>query len=808
MRGCASAVGASPGLRYALQTVLFLLVMIAEPTRGDADTQLLSARELRAAHLTFEVGRPGGYSLWIWGKSGEAVKVSIDGREIGSAVPRGAKGEFAWVKVGTIQVERPGKVKLALGRSDDETEVALKEKVGFVLISSNRDCRPERLFRTCRVHENKPAAVADERARSFRHNRKTYEMVRYTSSEQWLARAEYIRKHILISTGLWPLPERTPLNVKRFGRMERAGYSVEKVYFESYPGFFVTGNLYLPRSAKPPYPAILCPHGHWKEGRFANEERGSVPGRCINFARQGYVVFSLDMVGYNDSNQIRHHFSYPLWGLSLMGLQLWDNMRALDFLLSIEGVDPERIGCTGASGGGTQTFILAAVDKRVKVAVPVCMVSAHFQGGCECENPPLLRMSTNNVEIAAAAAPRPYMLVAATGDWTKNTARIEGPAIREIYELLGAGRKFHYAVVDAGHNYNKESREHVYRWMGRWLLGETDADRLRERPFEVEKVEDLRVFTAEHPRPDGALDEKGLRDYLVASARRQIESLKPRDRKSLERFRKVYRTALRHAFFAAPERKSEVRVEIVGRFEGDEFVGEKMILSRTNVGDRIPAILMKPRTGVHKRKAVVVHPKGKIGLMDVETGDPGPLLTRLLKAGYTVLMPDCFLTGEHHTPFAGTERTLPEKFPYTYNPTTLACRVQDIVTACSYLRDRPGGEEVDLIGVEAAGPWCLLASAAMPDGLRAIAVDANGFTDEDEAAWHAEMFQPGIMRWGGLRVAGGLVAPRPLLIYNTQGKLNTAWIADVYRASEAAAKLRTHASMLDPDEIVRWFLQK
>ncbi|MBM3335755.1 acetylxylan esterase, partial [Candidatus Sumerlaeota bacterium] len=464
-------------LRFIFAVAICSIAILSNAAADRAgETILLAARQLRAKQFEIQVPTAGRYWAWIWLKPDAAVPVRLGETRLGTARAQESTKPFDWAKLGSVDLEAAKNYRLRLGADDRETSEALKDKVGFVLLSRSADCKPERLFDIARVFDKSADAVKDARISELRHKDKTYTMPPYTK-EEWVRRARQVRQHILIANGLWPLPEKTPLNAHRFGRLDRDGYSIEKVYFESYPGFFCTGNLYLPRGRKPPYPAMLCPHGHWKEGRLADEKSGSVVARCISFARQGYVVFSPDMVGYNDSKQVRHRrssFADPLWGLSLMGLQTWNNIRGIDFLLSIKGVDPNRVGCTGASGGGTQTFILAAADDRVKCAVPVCMVSAHFQGGCECENAPLLRLDIFNVEIAAAAAPRPYMLTGATGDWTKNLMTVEGPAMRTIYKLLGAEDKFNYAIVDAGHNYNKETREHVYRWMGKWLLGETD----------------------------------------------------------------------------------------------------------------------------------------------------------------------------------------------------------------------------------------------------------------------------------------------------------------------------------------------
>jgi dienelactone hydrolase len=372
----------------------------------------------------------------------------------------------------------------------------------------------------------------------FRTLNDTFEPPHVRDLEQWKPRAQYLRDHILASAGLLPMPERTPLRPEVFGTIERTDYSVAKVYFESLPGFFVTGNLYKPAGAGP-FPAVLTPHGHWAYGRLENTTLNSVPGRAINLARQGYVVFTYDMVGYGDSRQLPHTFggrAEHLWGLSLAGLQLWNSIRSLDFLESLPYVKRDAIAATGESGGGTQTFLLAAVDPRVAVAAPVNMVSLHMQGGCLCENAPGLRLDTTNVEIAATIAPRPLLMVSATGDWTKNTLEREFPAVRALYALIGAPDRVHAVRMDAEHNYNRESREAMYAWMARWLKQAPADVKIAERSFTPEAPADLLVF---HQRalPAHAVTTAQLTANWIDGAKRQLATP---DEETLAR-------ALRHA---------------------------------------------------------------------------------------------------------------------------------------------------------------------------------------------------------------------------------------------------------------------
>src|SRR5262249_33109348 len=229
------------------------------------------------------------------------------------------------------------------------------------------------------------------------------------------------------------------------------------------------------------FPAVLNPHGHWKRGRLEDQPSYSPIALGINLARKGYIAITYDMVGYNDTQQTAHNFGgwgEVLWSFNPMGLQLWNSIRVVDYLQSLPDVDGHRIAATGASGGGTQTFLLAAVDDRIGFAAPVNMVSAYMQGGDPCEEAPGLRIDTFNVEIAAMMAPRPMLVVSSTHDWTKTTPMEEFPAIEHIYGLYGASQNVKNVHVDAEHNYNRQSREAVYRFFAQHMLGGRPASEL------------------------------------------------------------------------------------------------------------------------------------------------------------------------------------------------------------------------------------------------------------------------------------------------------------------------------------------
>ena len=160
-----------------------------------------------------------------------------------------------------------------------------------------------------------------------------FTMPHYSTVPDWEEHKKKLRAQILFAAGLTPMPQKTALHPVIFGRIEHNDYSIEKVYIETLPGYYLSGNLYRPRGRTGKFPAVLSPHGHWDYGRLENQPLNSVPLRCINLAEQGFVVFSYDMVGYNDTLQTPHDFGGPreqLWGFGPLGLQLWNSIRALE----------------------------------------------------------------------------------------------------------------------------------------------------------------------------------------------------------------------------------------------------------------------------------------------------------------------------------------------------------------------------------------------------------------------------------------------------------------------------------------------
>ena len=333
----------------------------------------------------------------------------------------------------------------------------------------------------------------------------------YSNKAQWKARTERIRESILIGAELSPLPEKRPLKRIIHSKRKYDGYTVQNATFESLPGVFVTGNLYRPRKGKGPFAAILCPHGHWSSADNYGRFRPNMQKRCAALARMGATVFSYDMVGYGDWKNAGWEHKRP----KVLKLQLWNSIRAIDFLTSIKKVDPKRIGVTGASGGGTQSFLVTAVDDRIAVSVPTVMVSSHFFGGCDCESGMPIHLSemheTNNTDIAALAAPRPQLLISDGKDWTKNTPNVEYPYIKNVYSLYDPQNLVEYVhLPDEGHDYGLSKRTGAYKFLAKHLKLSLDKitkpDGLIDESFvTIEKQDDMYVFDDEHPRPARAV---------------------------------------------------------------------------------------------------------------------------------------------------------------------------------------------------------------------------------------------------------------------------------------------------------------
>jgi len=695
---------------------------------------------------------------------------------------------------------------------------------------------------------------ADQRLEKLKDLNGYFPFTPAKSREEWERRAEQVRRQMLVSLGLWPMPTKTPLNPVIHGCRDQGDYTVEKAYFESFPGFFVTGNLYRPKGKSGKLPGVLCPHGHWANGRFydvgvdgvkkqiekgaerfENGGRSPLQARCMQLARMGCVVFHYDMIGYADSIQISqglaHGFSKQRpemnkaenWGLfspaaeshlqSVMGMQTYDSFRALDFLLGLPDVDPQRIAVTGASGGGTQTFILSPLDPRVTVSIPAVMVSTAMQGGCTCENASLLRVGTGNVEFAALFAPKPLCLLSAN-DWTKEMPTKGFPQLQEHYRLLGAEKNVqHHPLLHFEHNYNYVSRAAMYAWVNEhFQLGlpapivEADYPRLT--------AAEMTVWDDAHPKPQGGDEfERQLLRWWTEDAQKQLAQVIPSDASGWQRYREVVGGAVDVVIGARLPAADDVRFEQTTSTDGAKARTIAGLLRNVAQGSELPVVVLEPKTA-ERRVAVWLSRDGKAGLFTVE-GQPQPAVARLLDAGVTVVGVDLIYQGEFLADGKPLEKTRRVENPreaaaYTfgYNRTVFAQRVHDVLTAVRFAKSRRDEATVFLVGLDGAGPWAAAALAQANGAVAKAAIDTGSFRFGQVLDIHSPDFLPGGAKYFDLPGMMALAAPTPLWIAG-EGSAPPDATAAAYRATSGWQALTAFGgeATKKPEEATGWLLK-
>lgn len=670
-------------------------------------------------------------------------------------------------------------------------------------------------------------ASDDQRLAAPRTKDSYFPLVPPKTPGEWAIRRREIREQILVATGLWPLPEKTPLQPVIHGMIDRDDYTIEKVYFASMPGHYVCGNLYRPKGKRGlnegKRPGVLFAHGHWENGRLhdAGEARakrdvaakgegtiesGRYPLQALPamLARLGCVVFVYDMVGVGDSGPIPHGGGFrdvqaELRLQNAMGLQTWNSLRALDFLAALPDVDPQRLGMTGASGGGTQTFILCAIDDRPAVAFPAVMVSTGMQGGCVCENCSYLRIGVGNVDFAAVFAPKPLGMTAAK-DWTQEIEKKGLPELKSLYTMLGRGdHVLAKSFLQFDHNYNQVSREVMYDWMNQHLrLGH--AGPIKEKPFVPVPPRELSVFDREHPRPKDSLPAEKLRAVMTESSDQRLERLFPSDEAKLSDLRNVLVPALRTMVGTYPGKGQIVVHQGPTPSKINGYSVHKAIFGHKGEGDRIPSIGFIP-PGAGGTIALWIHPRGKESLF--ENGDLIVPVKELLAKKISVMAPEILQTGEQ----TGAVRAVDKGFAgYTlgYNRPLLAEQVRDIVAAVGLAKNVIGAEKVHLIGWGSAGPAVVLAKAVCGPAVERTAADLDQFRFDAISSTQDPRLLPGAVKYGGLPGLACLCAPGELYLHHHAGTSSGKWTKAAYQAANAADKLTREPKQASAADVIKW----
>ncbi|MCA9133482.1 MAG: acetylxylan esterase [Planctomycetales bacterium] len=652
------------------------------------------------------------------------------------------------------------------------------------------------------------------------------------SLDRWEHRKEYVRRQILVATGLWPMPTKSPLNPVIHGKIDRKGYTVEKVYFESAPGFFVTGNLYRPKNIEGKLPGVMFAHGHRKDARlhmtpentlrnsiadgaerFERAGRSTYQSQCRQLALMGCVVWQWDMLGDSDSLQLSRELVHGFakqrpemntmenWGLfspqaeahcqNVMGLQTLNAVRGLDFLLSLPEIDPQRVAVTGASGGGTQTMILAAIDERIKLSFPVVMVSTAMQGGCTCENASLLRVNTGNVEFAALAAPKPQGMNSAD-DWTKEMATKGFPALQQLYAAYG---KQDNVFLKRGehfpHNYNAVTRSAFYTFLNKHFKLGFEAPVI-EQDFDPLPPEQLTVWNDQHPAPQAADPdfERKLLAWFTDDAERQLRDAAA----TPEGLQEVIRPAVEVLIGRPYADGGDVQWAPADEQDRGDYVKHRGRLLNKTHGEEINVVWLCPKQW-NGRLVIWLDDAGQVAVGS-DDGSANPAVQQLLQAGSAVLGADLFLQGGKAVKQTRVVANPREFAGYTfgYNHALFAQRTHDVLSLVGFLRHAKDGpcpnpalKTIAIAGWQGTGPIVAAAGALAGDAIDRAAIDTQGFRFGQVLDYRDPMFLTGGAKYLDLPGLLALHAPRPL------------WLAGEEKAPELVTAAYRAASQ--PDQL-------
>jgi hypothetical protein len=579
---------------------------------------------------------------------------------------------------------------------------------------------------------------------------------------------------------------------------------------------------------------VLFAHGHWTNARLTEsteaelrheiaegEERFEQGGRsrfqsmCVQLARMGCVVWQWDMLGNSDSQQLSmklvHGFAKQRpemntvenWGLfspqaeahlqSAMGLQTWNSIRSLDFLLSLPEVDPERIAMTGASGGGTQTMLLAGIDPRVKLSFPAVMVSTAMQGGCTCENACLLRVDTGNIEFAALFAPKPQGMTCAN-DWTKEMSTKGFPELKQLYTMLGVPDN---VMLKRGeqfpHNYNAVSRSAFYTWLNRhFKLGQKEP--VIERDYEVLPREQLTVWDDAHPAPKAADPEfeRQLLRWFHDDAQRQLAPAA-----GPEPLHKNCGEGWDIVLDGRALRAGDTECETIRESDRGAWIERSALLRNKRHHEELPVLFCVPKQG-NGHTVIWLSGEGKSALFAAD-GSLRPEVEKLVKSGATVLGVDLLYQGEFladgkpllHTATVKNPRES-AAYTYGYNHALFVHRAHDVLSVVKFIRtQQPSPKRVTVVGLDGAGPWVAAARAQGGEAIDQAVIDTAGFRFSKVLDLHDPNFLPGGAKYGDLPALLALGAPGRLWVAG-ETEQSLAPLEARYRAMNEGANLALH----------------
>jgi dienelactone hydrolase len=645
-----------------------------------------------------------------------------------------------------------------------------------------------------------------------------------TSRKDWESRRKRLREAMVAAMGTFP-DKPCDLEPKTAGVLKRDGYRIEKLLLQSRPDVWVTANAYVPEGAKGKVPAVLVVHGHWAGAR----RDPVVQARCLGLVKLGFFVLAVDAFGsgerFTKPAPGTYHgalYGSTLWpaGLTLLACQVYDNRRAVDYLLTRDEVDGDHLGITGASGGGNQTMYAGALDERIGAVVPVCSVGTYqaylHAACCVCEVLPGALRSAEEGDVLSLVAPRALLVINATQDayqFSVGEAEKSVARARPVFKLLGAQERLKHATFESPHAYNQAMRETMYGWMALWLKGEGDGKPIPEPKHDVEKPEDLAVFP-DDKRPTGFL-------YPPTLAAREARAL-------LAKFAELKADHAEDWDSTAVYMRAQLRKQVFGDFPAPPKPAAKADKPEKADGVETVALVLHPEPDMplpvlHRSKpgakdkqpaCVLLHLDGKSAALK------HPLAAALLDGGWVVSAPDLRATGETK-PAGDAVKDAPDhnsaEHALWMGRPLLGQWVFDVQCLLDWLAIQPGldARRFAVVGIGQAGLVAVCAAGLLDDRVSAAATVEAPASYVTEQAYPAGtrmgLLAPGLLRVGDVPHLAALSAPRRLLIVggvSSDGKALAekalkeayAFTASVYKLHKAEAKL-TVTEALKPGEV-------
>jgi cephalosporin-C deacetylase-like acetyl esterase len=591
-----------------------------------------------------------------------------------------------------------------------------------------------------------------------------------SSKKQWESKSKVLRRKLAIALGLFPLPPRTLLNACITGKAKREAYTIENIVYESRPGFYVTANLYIPRKAARPMPAVVVTAGH--AYKYSKNAEGYQMAQ-LGLVHQGFAVLAFDPIGQGERRLpgFDHPQGYSLLmvGQTNEGIIIWDAMRGIDYLCSRPDIDSSRIGIAGNSGGGTAAFYTHAIDTRIKAAGSFSFVCSYklwieFGGShCICNHLPNIVHEMEEFEVAGLCAPRPLMFGNGSNDkiFPIQGTRDTFNRAQSIYEFYGAADRLAMIEVPEPHGWSQGLREGCRGWMAYWLGDVIASSPITENTFQSENPDspDLQCFKGKG-MPAGA---ETLVTLTTKWGQEYIEGYNkpPTNKRQCQKREEELREQIWENFGGKPQAKAKARK--MGSFAYKKHRVERLALT-TEPGMEIPALLLWPEKRAKTCPVVVyINEKGKHQVRNWELTD------QLLDKGIAICAIDPRGTGEIKV----NERHFVNN-GVVLGRSLLAQQTWDAIAAAHCLSKMDGinAHSIAIYGKGAAAPIALFATA-LDDVYCGLATE-GAFASylnivENKRRWPLWTYPTNILKTADIPQVLSLVAPRPVLMSNTVG---------------------------------------